>query len=189
MNNPNPLILLVGQSGSGKTTIANYLESKMGYTQIQSYTTRKPRYEGETGHTFVTKEEFDALGDLVAYTEYNGNEYGVTAQMIDESELYVIDVPGVKILLEKYPNKKRPIYVFFLKSTVAARIERMIERGDCDSAILSRLHTDEQYDWFERLKNITWDLGKRMGKNIMLFTIDANKEQADVVHQVIRYLE
>lgn len=185
----NPLILLVGQSGCGKTTIANSLELKKGYKQIQSYTTRKPRYEGEVGHTFVTQEEFDNLGELVAYTEYNGHEYGVTAQMVDESNLYVIDVPGVKTLLEKYKDNNRPIYVFYFESTVATRIDRMLDRGDHDTAILSRLHNDEEYDWLERLKNITFDLGKRMGKNIRLHVIDANKNQKDVVEQVLRHLQ
>lgn len=185
----NPLILLVGQSGSGKTTIANYLEFIKGYKQIQSYTTRAPRSEGEVGHTFVTEEEFDNLGNLVAYTEYNGNKYGVTAEMIDESQIYVIDVPGVKTLLEKYSSKNRQIFIFYFKSTVATRIDRMVDRGDSDSAIISRLRTDEQYDWLKKLRSITWDLGKRAGRNIWLQEIDANKTQKEVAEEILWYLE
>lgn len=182
----NSLILLVGPSGCGKTTIANYLETK-GLKQIQSYTTRPPRYEGETGHTFVNEEEFANLGELVAYTEYNGNKYGVPAKMVDESRIYVIDIPGVKTLLEKYQDNNRPMYILYFKSTVATRIDRMMERGDCDSAILSRLHTDEQYDWFEKLNNIS-NLGRKMGKEVILQIIDANKNQEDVIDQVLWYL-
>ena len=185
----NPLILLVGQSGSGKTTIANYLEFTKGYKQVQSYTTRKPRFEGEVGHTFVTKEEFDNLGELVAYTKYNGNEYGVTAEMIDKANLYGIDVPGVETLLERYYNEHRPIYIFYFKSTVATRIDRMIERGDCDSAIISRLHTDEQYDWFEELHTVTWNSGIANGKNVRLHVINANNNQHKVVDEILWYLE
>lgn len=183
----NPLILFVGQSGSGKTTIANYLEFTKNYKQIQSYTTRLPRYENEVGHTFVTEEEFNNLGDLVAYTEYNGNKYGVTAEMIDESQLYVIDVPGVKTLLEKY-RTNRPIHIFYFKSTVATRIDRMIDRGDSDSNIISRLHTDEQYDWLERLKDISRALGGGTGKYVELHVIDANKTQKEVAEEVLWYL-
>jgi hypothetical protein len=65
----------------------------------------------------------------------------------------------------------------------------MIERGDSDSAIISRLYVDEEYDWMKRLNNLTFDLGKRCGKNVNLFVINANKKQKDVVDQVMWYLE
>ena len=182
-----PLILFVGQSGSGKTTIANHLEATKGYKQVQSYTTRKPRYEGEVGHTFVTKEEFNSLGNLVAYTRYNGNEYGVTAEMVDESDIYVIDVPGVETLLEKYSNKNRRIVILYFNSTVATRIDRMVERGDCDSAIISRLHADEQYDWLEKLNSIEWCF--RHDRIVRLHVVNANLSQEKVAEEVLWYLE
>ena len=59
-----PLYLWVGQSGSGKTTVVNYLEEVYSYKSLQSYTTRPQRYEGETGHIFVTDPEFDELKNL-----------------------------------------------------------------------------------------------------------------------------
>ena len=97
-----PLFLFVGKSASGKTTAANFLEEKYDHIQVQSYTTRPPRYEGETGHIFVTDNEFDGLGELAAYTEYNGNRYGTTVEQLNKCTIYVIDVPGVETLLEKY---------------------------------------------------------------------------------------
>ena len=39
----NSIILLVGKSGSGKTTIAKYLKKLYGWQDIDSYTTRPPR--------------------------------------------------------------------------------------------------------------------------------------------------
>ena len=77
-----PLLLFVGPSGSGKTTIANMMELECGYHQVQSYTTRKPRYKGETGHIFISNEDFDRLGEFAAYTVYNGNKYGTTVSEI-----------------------------------------------------------------------------------------------------------
>ena len=185
----NPLILFVGQSGSGKTTIANELELAKEYKQVQSYTTRVPRYDGEVGHTFVSEEEFDKLGELVAYTEYNGSKYGVTADMLNECQLYVIDVPGVQTLLNKYQNKTRQIYIFYLKSTVTTRIDRMLERGDHDTAVLSRLHNDEQYDWFDKLYSIVCEANQQADTNVLLYIIDANKPQKDVVEDVLWYLD
>jgi guanylate kinase len=77
------IICLVGPSGSGKTTVARGLE-KEGYNIIQSYTTRKPRFEGEWGHTFI--EEYKLLPgiglpkDMIAYfNSYNsGHHYFAT---------------------------------------------------------------------------------------------------------------
>ena len=46
MNN-KPLILLVGKSGSGKTTIAEYLEKHYGMKMLRSYTTRPMRKPNE----------------------------------------------------------------------------------------------------------------------------------------------
>ena len=181
----NPLILFVGKSGSGKTTIADYFECTKGYKQVHSYTTRKPRHKGEIGHVFVTEEEFDALGELVAYTEYNGYRYGVTAPIVDEANIYVVDIPGVKTLLNNYKTE-RPIFIFYFKSTVATRIDRMLQRGDCDTAILSRLQIDEQYDWLEELRKVSRDFGKR--KTVILQVIDANKSQKDVIEDILWYL-
>ena len=66
--NGNTIYLIVGRSGSGKTTIAEELERKYGLKSIQSYTTRPKRSDNETGHIFVSDEEFDKLTDMVAYT-------------------------------------------------------------------------------------------------------------------------
>ena len=54
-----PLLLLVGKSASGKTTLATLLETRLGLRQLQSYTTRAPRFDMESGHTFVSDKEFD----------------------------------------------------------------------------------------------------------------------------------
>ena len=48
----NRLYLLVGPSGSGKTTVANWLEKEYNLRQVNSYTTRPPRFSNEPGHIF-----------------------------------------------------------------------------------------------------------------------------------------
>ena len=106
-----PLYLFVGRSASGKTTIANILEEKHGYKQVQSYTTRPPRYNGEVGHVFISENEFDNLGELAAYTEYNGYRYCTTVEQLQECDVYVIDVLGVETLLKK--NINRPIVIIY----------------------------------------------------------------------------
>lgn len=135
------LYCIVGRSGTGKTTLAEELERLYGYTSISSYTTRPQRYDGETGHIFVTPNEFKALGEMSAYTLYNGFEYGATPVQIDENDLYVIDVPGVKSLKERYHGKKG-IVVFGLLADEAVVRERMKKRGDSNEKITERLNRD-----------------------------------------------
>ena len=179
----NTLYLFVGQSGSGKSTMVNQLELQYGYTSVQSYTTRHRRYEGETGHIFVTDDEFNRLTDMVAYTDYNGFRYCATAQQLDESNLYVIDIPGVEYLLEKYNNKKRPITILYFDTNTKKRVLRMIDRGDNDAKIVSRLLVDGSDDWYEQLKRIYTKYNK-IYNNLNIYKINANKNTQLVLDQV-----
>ena len=183
-----PLFLFVGRSASGKTTVANMLSEKCGYKQVESYTTRKPRFDGENGHIFVSEEEFNNLGELAAYTYYNGNHYGTTFDQLSECDIYVVDIPGVESLLQKLKDDKRPIYIFYFNTSVYNRILRMIDRGDGDMVIISRLLEDEKFDWFNKLDSLSWNYNNIIGKNVELYTINANSETEDVVDLVLYYM-
>ena len=182
-----PLFLFVGKSASGKTTIANMLEQQLGYNQVSSYTTRAPRYNGEIGHVFVSNEEFDALGKMVAYTEYNGNRYGTTAEQLDQCQIYVVDVPGVETLLERY-DTHRPIVALYFDTTTYTRINRMLDRGDGDMMIVSRLLQDEKDDWFEQLVSLICKYAVG-GKNVYLHKIHADEDLQQVLDLVKYYIE
>lgn len=141
------IYLIVGKSGSGKTTLAKALCEKFGWSEIQSYTTRPPRYLGETGHIFVTDEEFDKLTDYVAYTEFDGNRYCATAQQVEENEVYVVDPAGVRYFAEHY-NGNKTVKVIYLTIKTRALFKRMMQRGDKLHKIIKRLWHD--YNIFER---------------------------------------
>lgn len=182
-----PLFCIIGKSASGKTTIANMLEEKYMFNQVQSYTTRKPRYNGETGHVFLTEDEFNNLEDIVSYTLYNGNQYGTTAGLLDQNDIFVVDVPGVESLLQKYKTN-RPICIIYFDTTVATRIHRMIDRGDSDMAIISRLLQDEEDDWFKQLDKLVWQYGHVMNRNVELHFVNANNNQTNVLEMVLYYM-
>ena len=155
MINENPLILFVGRSASGKTTIANMLEENHDFKQVQSYTTRPPRFEGEPGHIFVSKEDFPKEEDIVAYTMYNGYEYCATLEQVQEADIYVVDVDGVETILENKDRIGRDIHIIYFDCNVAVRIGRMLERGSTDRQIIERLRFDESFDWVPALRELT----------------------------------
>ena len=111
----NNIYLIVGCSGSGKTTIVNALEEKYGLRSIQSYTTRPKRSENETGHTFISDEEYDKLENIVACTEFCNYKYCATAEQIDENDLYVIDPTGVESLKSFYEGDKEFKIIYIKK--------------------------------------------------------------------------
>ena len=109
----NTIFLIIAPSGAGKTTLAGQLEKMYGLQSIQSYTTRPPRYDGETGHIFVSDKEFDELKDMVAYTEFCGHRYCATAEQVENNDLYVIDPKGVEYFRQAYHGNKqiKTIYI------------------------------------------------------------------------------
>lgn len=162
MQNRN-IYLFVAQSGCGKTTLTESLEKTYGLTSIQSYTTRPQRYNGETGHTFVSDEEFDKLENLVAYTEFNNYRYAATAEQVNNNALYVIDPKGVEYFKEHYKGEKG-IKIIYLTSPLTTRYERMVVRAkhggasnlDASEAALSRITNDvsEFYDYEHKIAHV-----------------------------------
>ena len=177
--NHKPLYLFVGKSASGKSTITNILEEKYGLKTISSYTTRPPRYEGEREHVFLSESEFDELGELAAYTLYNGYRYGVTFEQIEECDTYVIDIPGIQYLLGKI-NSARPIFIIYFDASVSTRIDRMVDRGASDMEIIKRLHHDDTHiDWFDELYELTYH------HDVDVYVVNADKNIEDVLEQVL----
>lgn len=182
------LYLLVGKSASGKSTIANILEEKYGLKQVRSYTTRKPRYDGEDGHVFVNADNFEKLGKLTAYTFYNGNHYGVTYDQLEQCDVYVIDPAGVEVLLKNL-NGSRPIRIIYFEAAVSTRINRMVERGAGDHEIVSRLLNDDTTsDWLRALDKLVWYYKNIEKQDAELYKIDANENIENVLKQVLYYI-
>lgn len=150
------LYCIVGPSGSGKTSAQTILEKVCQLDGVWSYTTRPPRYQDEPSHFFVSDEVFDALGPMVGYTEYNGYRYGVTAELLDRADFYVIDPAGLAILKERYHNK--PIKVIWLEATETERAIRMLTRGDSIDKVFERITFDRaafSETWKQKLYDIS----------------------------------
>lgn len=161
------IYLIVAPSGAGKTAITELLESNHGLKSIQSYTTRPPRYDGETGHIFISNEDFDKLVDITAYTEFAGNRYCATAQQVEENDLYVIDPKGVEYFKQSYKGSK-PIKIIYIESDLTTRYERMKKRAEDNGASyleavdysLKRITNDvnEFYDYIHHAAQVDYIL-------------------------------
>lgn len=137
----NGLYLLVGPSGSGKSSVEAKLSERLGCIPLRSYTDRPPRYGGEDSHCFLTAEQFDQLQDIVAYTKFAGRQYGATRELVDSSDTYVIDPRGVNELLDRYQTG-RPIHIIGITAPYTIRKMRMEKRGDDAESIGKRLENE-----------------------------------------------
>lgn len=184
------IYLIVAPSGAGKTTITEFLENNYGLKSIQSYTTRPPRFEGETGHTFISDEDFDKLTDMVAYTEFDNNRYCATSQQVEENDLYVINPKGTEYFNQFYKGDKQ-IKIIYIEADITTRYERMKKRAEDNGYTyleavdhsLKRIANDVQefYDYIHH--NAQVDFTVENNNNTTLESV------ADKVYKFIIYCE
>lgn len=152
----NNIYLIYGRSGVGKTTVATELCKRYGYKQIASYTDRAPRYPGEQGHVFISTDAFNKLRpQMVAYTLFDGHQYGVTAGEIDHNDIYVIDAAGIADLRRNYHGSKRLVVIRIVASAAECQ-RRMAARGDSTNAILQRAAFDASHA--QAVPNTEWNV-------------------------------
>lgn len=164
--NKKPLIICIaGESGSGKSLAAEYIEQEYKIPMIQSYTDRLPRYEGENGHTFVTKEQFDAFKeeDMIAFTNFGDRRYCCLHRDVLPANTYVIDEKGIDWLQGEYSGLY-DIVTVRVSRDYNLRLEQIDkERLDRDAKMFYKPLSDYDYN---------------MTNN---FTINAFKDDLDMV--------
>lgn len=153
--NDKPLILLVGKSGSGKTTVAKYLEDNYDFKMLDSYTTRLPRYDGERGHIFATKEDYHNEKNIVASTFFDDNYYWATQEQCEEADVYVVDPDGVDMFEMEFDATKRRYIIVYLDVPVYKRFFRMWKRdGSIKKAIGRIIHDHKKFGNFHDREGI-----------------------------------
>jgi guanylate kinase len=103
------ILAIVGQSGSGKTLMANYLKEKMGIPSIVSFTTRpiRPCETEGVEHHFVGKADMPNRKDMLAHTKFGGEHYWARHDQVPVGGVasYVIDEKGLLTLLEEHDTR------------------------------------------------------------------------------------
>ena len=108
------IIAVVGKSGSGKTSLCNYLRTKYGIPYIVSYTTRHMR-DGESNgadHIFVTENDMPPKDQMLAYTNFGGNHYWALHIQVKNPVCYTIDEKGLIELKEKWSDRYNIVSVY-----------------------------------------------------------------------------
>ena len=150
------LFCIMGRTCSGKTTLAKTVAETLHMKVLRSYTTR-PMREGENEHTsdhiFISEDEVKLFqGKIAAYTEINGYKYFVTKDMIMNSDIYVVDPNGYKMLAEYVKEKGLIIELIpiYIDVDVADQERRYRARGNTREEFWERYKSEaEQFDKFE----------------------------------------
>ncbi len=131
------IIVLLGASGSGKSTIENELSKHHDFKKIISYTTRLSRFGEKDGkdYYFVGHNDFVSMintGILAEYDEYSqGRLYGtLKSDYADGNKVVILTPNGLRSLKQNCPNYK--IFTVLINANLGTRIKRYIDRCGVD---------------------------------------------------------
>ena len=172
-------LVLVGPTGSGKTSISKKLTERDGFERVISYTTRQKREEEpEDAYVFISEDDFEEMerdGVFVEMTSYGHSRYGSSKKDIDfildrkDIPVMVLDICGAVSVKQHYPN-----------STLVF-IER--DKESCFRALLERnLSIDETVN---RLASFD---GEMKNKQFCDITLKNNKEIWKTAEEICRYI-
>ena len=127
------IIVLVGESASGKSTIEKELANNHGYQKIISYTTRPPRINEVDGidYHFVTDEKFEELSRNYFFCEvgkYRGWNYGSSIEDCKRDRMVAVLTPHGLRQVEKI--KGLDIVSFYISVPIRERLIKILQRGD-----------------------------------------------------------
>ena len=151
-----PLICILGRTGSGKSTLADAICKHYGLKQLKSYTTRAMRHGEETkaDHLFISKEEAESY-QKIAYSKIGEDEYFTTVDMLEQSDVYVIDPIGVADLRKRLPN--RMIYEIYIRADESSTSSHLEKRQDSMADRTKRITSEQaQFDTYEQCA--AWDI-------------------------------
>ena len=146
------MIVLVGESASGKSSIEKYLVENYEYNKIVSYTTRPPR-EGEVDgvdYHFISAEQFESLkeqGFFAENAQYRDWYYGVAKEDCTDDKVAVLTPHGLRQVSR---IKDINVTSFYINVPRRDRLIKLLQRGDnIEEAYRRSLSDVGQFDGIE----------------------------------------
>lgn len=161
------MIILIGASSSGKSTIEQEVDKRGIFNKLTSHTTR-PMRDGEiegVDYYFANKERFsemeynnEFIEERVYLTKYGYWEYGLSKKEVEDNlnGIAVLDLDGAREL-EKYIKIYHPdrnVMKIFIDCSSKIRLLRSLNRDDCDDskcAEICRRYLDDDM-WIKEAK-------------------------------------
>lgn len=170
-------IVLLGASGSGKSTIENELATHHRFEKIVSYTTRSPRNGEVNGNDywFVDNDTFSETvnrGLFAEFDEYSQNRlYGTLKNDYKNGNKSVVLTPnGLRQLKKNCPNED--IFVVLVEANLGTRVKRYIDRCGVD-----KFNFDDKNEIAARVER---DFGMFMGVENEVDLVVHNNENSDI---------
>lgn len=161
------MIVMIGESGSGKSAIEDVLVNKYGYERTVSYTTRQ-----------ITENEIDGIDyNFISFDEYvkkfnsgffvetgndNGYFYGTTYDQYNKNTVCIVTPNGLRELKKNINKDKLDVHYCYIKVPRRDRLIKMLQRGDNIDKLLEKDKKDKiQYEDIEKevdyvIENINW---------------------------------
>lgn len=126
------MIVLVGESASGKSSIEKYLVDNYEYKKIVSYTTREPRPNEIDGidYHFISVEQFENLKEKEFFAEtavYNNWYYGVAKEDCTDDKVAVLTPHGLRQVSQIGGIN---VTSFYIRVPRRDRLIKLLQRGD-----------------------------------------------------------
>lgn len=147
------MIVIMGKTASGKTTVVNRLIRDFGMKQVVTYTTRPKRVGESTGKTyhFVTQEVFKKQIKEGFYAEWKSYDtvdgtwyYGTAKEDIlnaDDNTLIILTPSGYKDITAYLGYKPKSIYICSENRVIQ---NRLLKRGDDNREVARRIAQDNK---------------------------------------------
>lgn len=171
------IIVLLGASGSGKSTIEHELAVHHNYKKIISYTTRQPRENEKNGrdYYFIDNDTFREVMDRKLFAEYDEYSqdrlYGtMKSDYIDGDKVVVLTPNGLRQLKKNCPNEK--FFTVLVEANLGTRIKRYIDRCGVD-----KFNFDDKNEICSRVDR---DFGMFLGLRKEVDMIVHNDEGTDI---------
>lgn len=182
----NNILIFIGPSGGGKTTIAERLDASPDFVKVVTDTTRNPRTNERDGigYNFVSKEYIETHAD--EYIETNvfrgGHIYGSNARRIDSARanadaVICVEINGGMAIKKYYGDFAHIIYIHRDLDKIYTVFDERLKNGDM---------TIEEVA--ERKEKILSEIEARNSKSVE-FEVDNNGTIEESLLQIIDYVK